>query len=511
MIRKSSFVRLLFALVSSCGAAESQDDGEERGLAPAESQGGSTDTVGVPEKTPSAQDGARAAAVGPRPRRIRPVLPFEPPASTELAGFAAGHRFVVYDGPERTVVLDREAGESFAVYGHPLREAGGFIRTWEAEGGFTTETSKPTTTVKTDAPDTRPGGQMVVRTPNGVQVVDLANRGALVTGWAGEPVSADLSPDGASLAVVTQSSVELVRLPDGARWTYPGAPSDPEGVRYLGRGGSAVWSTESEIVIVDPAAWRAVRLPRQGTPSIVAADDGSAIAILQDTHDTLGSGSVAVLVPGEARPRAVIAAAHASGLRVSPEGAKVAWTEESGTDDGVIFIHTLDVASGAHARFIGQGARCMVAPEFIVGLNRDEVITDGSCSVGCPSVRWSHVTLRYDATTGAQLGKTQWEEEMSWNELVAARTAVAEDGASRLAIPLTAMIGQPKSERVLVEREPSSFALADLAEGRVLVTFAGSDGVALEAVQFSPDGELLAGVADGRPVGWDVASGGRLW
>jgi len=43
---------------------------------------------------------------------------------------------------------------------------------------------------------------MVVRTPNGVQVVDLANRGALVTGWAGEPVSADLSPDGASLAVV---------------------------------------------------------------------------------------------------------------------------------------------------------------------------------------------------------------------------------------------------------------------------------------------------------------------
>src|SRR5262249_4796251 len=157
---------------------------------------------------------------------------------------------------------------------------------------------------------------------NGVQVVDLADRGALLTGWAGEPVGADLSPDGATLVVSTQTSVDLVRVADGSRWTYAGTP-ELESLRYFGSGRSAMWLTASEISLVETATLRAVRIPREGRPLVAASDDGARIVVGRAGNDET-PGSVALVAFGEGRPRSVIFAGKPADVRISRDGAKVA-------------------------------------------------------------------------------------------------------------------------------------------------------------------------------------------
>jgi hypothetical protein len=117
----------------------------------------------------------------------------------------------------------------------------------------------------------------------------------------------------------------------------------------------------------------------------------------------------------------------------------------------------------------------MVAPDTITSVGGGRIVTDASCSVGCPSVRWTERRITYDARTGAVVSDVSFEEPKSYNEELDELRERLTNAADKLGVD---------SARCCTYR-----------------------GVAPDALAFSPTGALVAATVAGSPRVWDGASG----
>ena len=485
----------ILALISSCNAP---------GDVPA-------DTAPVVDGTRSepAAPGAPAAPATPAERVGAAATDTDRamPSAAEEARFAgvAGSRFVVFDTKERTIVLDLETEHAFGVYGHVVTEDAQVFDPW-SQIGFSPNGVASRIVASDD------GTTMLVRTDAGIQAVDLSRHGALLTGWRGDAHSVDIAPDGSMFAAHTSDRIHLVRTSDGARASYAhdgGGSSAP--VQWTED--AAYWADSGGVRIVERSSFGGLHVPMTNAYLTASKDGKTFVASRQSSGSE--PGVVEVWRLGDARPRSRIVSAHVEQVTVDRDGSRVAWAESSGDYDAPMFLHTLDVASGVHARFSAHG-HCSIGVERIVSLEEGILTTDAECSPGCPSLPSQAQFIAYDFASGKKLREWSGELFPPFNEALGERDAKAGELSARLGVSpdergVLPLVHSP-SDDVLVVASGSGLRLVTEENGRVLARLPSSSGVSVEDVHFTANGAHIVGIGEhGRLAVWDATDGRLVW
>ena len=480
----------LFALVSSCGPAPE----------------GPPDTVGVaPGPRSEGPEGPVAFAATERPEASPPrAAPTSSIPNVEkdatLVGFA-GSRFAIVETRGSTLVFDADTASAFGVYGHPLTLAtNGAWDIW-ANANFTGDVLSSSVITSAD------GSRMVVQTEGGVQVVDLGNRGKMLTGLRMEDVrGASVAPDGESLAAWNARELTLVRVGDGARVSYPLAASGDREVNLQWSARAAFWTDGASARIVDRATWR-LQTTEGSDARLTASKDGSVVVALLPSL-------VEVWRAGEARPATRVVAKNVANVVVDEPGRYVAWVEYSGEYDAKSDLHTIEVETGAHHSFAGQAKNCQLTHEYLLGIENGELRTDGECSPGCPSLTRQSDFRTYDVKTGKVLKHWMGDVERPFNEGFGARLSMADELSKTFGLPVgdpRPIKHHPSADLVLVER-PDALRLVDDRSGAARATLERSADFSVAIAHFWPEsGSRIIGVGGGQVVVWDTASGERVW
>lgn len=478
----SVFVGLL-VVMASCGS----------------SPDGQSDTEGVAERTP-----VPSFDEAPNPARPEAAPLPAPPVATGPAvmggtsvGFAAGTRFILFanDGGPSFVVFDRDRGETFHVLGAPLgrtRSTFEYVEMGLAAGAL-----------RWDLQSAR-DGRILVRSAGGVQLVDLAHRGHMIAAWRGTPVTTSIAPDGKSFAVTTADAMHLVRASDGAIASFAGAfgESDPN-VQWGDK--NVHWSIGNHLKRVDRETLKATTIRAQGeSPKFAASSEATVVAVA-------AGGTVAVYTEGDAKPILTVPAPDLAEVVVQADGANVVWIErtydeENFSDRG--HLHAIDVTAKTHVRFAMKNSGCTTAPEVLTEVKGAKITTDPSCAIGCPSVRWTHRTLTYDAKTGAIVEETSYTEEQSYNEEQSALREEVEKAAKKLETDLLDMTHRPKHDSFLLRKDEGLVLASPKSNDRIGLE--ASKGAGLATLAFSRDGALVAGTVGDRARVWDAATGRAL-
>lgn len=153
------------------------------------------------------------------------------------------------------------------------------------------------------------------------------------------------------------------------------------------------------------------------------------------------------------------------------------------------------------------GSGCAIAPETVQRVSGGEIVTDASCSLGCPSVRWTHRAVTYDATSGRILEDTSTTEERSANEQLAEEKARIDHVAARLRLEPAAMMRAPGNDQLVVARGGALALVALSDRAAAPIALESSEGAKVDSIAFSLDGSIVAGIVDGRARAWDTATG----
>ena len=423
-----------------------------------------------------------------------------PDAAAELVGFS-GSRFAVLDAAEATVVFDADARSAFRIEGHAVRTPYTGSDMWM---NVNLTGNEPTSKLEASAD----GRRILVRTAKGIEAVELASHGVSLASDDGgsSAIGATMAPDGESFATWNDEAVTVVRIRDGARVAYPLTPlgyAEPT-ITWTAR--SVSWTDADGASLVDRATWRAHHIAMQGATVVVSKEGGIAAAYRD--------GLVEVWRAGESSPAAHVPSAFAANLIMDATGSKVAWVEHSGQPEERAHLHTLDVASGAHARFAAQAAECGLSPESLVAIENGEVQTDGECSPGCPSFGRQPDYLAYDFANGRLLRRWLGGAEPPYNNELSVRSFAADQLAKRYGFgdeaPLP-IIHHPSRDVVLVEGH-EALRLAEIVSGDDLAALHGSANFSASSAHFWPGtGALVIGARTGSIAIWDAATGERVW
>jgi hypothetical protein len=466
----------LFAVILSCGPAPE----------------GPADTVVVgPETQPATEPAAVDAA---------PAVPADAAA---LVGFS-GSRFAVLDAADATVVFDADARSAFRIDGHAIRTPYLGADMW-----MNVNLTGNESTSKLEA--SADGRRILVRTAEGIHAVDLSSHGATLGTLGSDDggnaaIGATMAPDGEAFATWNDEVVTVVRIADGARVAYPLTPLGYAEPTFTWTAKSVSWTDGDGASLVDRGTWRGHHIAMDGA-TLVVSKDGSVAAAYRN-------GLVEVWRAGDSSPAAHVASAFTANLIMDATGAKVAWVEHSGKSEERGYLHTLDVATGAHARFAATAARCELWPESLVAIENGQLQTDGECSPGCPSFSQQADYLAYDFATGRVLRHWMGDAEPPYNDELSVRSFAAEQLRRRYGFAKEAtlpIIHHPSRDVVLVER-PEALRLAEIVSGDELVALRGSAGFPAASVHFWPGtGALVVGARASSIAVWDAATGERVW
>jgi hypothetical protein len=426
-----------------------------------------------------------------------------------FVGFA-GSRFSVFDTNEHTVVVDHTTARTFSVYGHPIAKRSTTLDDL-ALAGFSTPASR--LVASSD------GKTMLVTTDAGVHAVDLEARGALLAGWRGQPdhdaisEEVELSPDGSVFAVWSDGLIHLVRTSDGARKSWPYGEGDHEIVVTP----SAIhWTDASGVRLVDRATLEDHLVPKHEA-HVVSSKDGTTFVVWNDATSH-APAHAEIWHLGEDRYRARIASLQISDVVVADDGARVAWSEWSGAAGAPTYLHTVDVTSGVHARFVAKGALCEIGPERVVGFEDGALKTDAECNPGCGSIETRPQLLTYDPATGRQLRSWSGAVVAPFNDSLAAHSAVAtalaerfglernSDNAYPLVVPPPNETPASAPSSVVVVRD-AELVVAAADDGRVLFRLPRSAGFTADSVVVTPDGTRVIATDERRIVVWNAENG----
>lgn len=465
----------------------------------------------VPEETQAVSSGPHAPeeephgeVTAPPPRAAEPAAPSGLPLEGVAMGFAEGGRFVIVaraDGTQAVgpsfEVTDVARGARFRVLGAPM---GALERTYSPfrEGGVLP--GAPRVALVEDG-----HGRVLVRSPGGVQLVDLHAGGAMLAALRGEPVSAAIAEDGEVFTVEEDAAVSVVRASDGAIARVP--VSNPHGTQVSFGPESVVVTEGPRAVVVDRATMRVTTLRATGEGGRAEASDGLAVALVAERREASGY-DVQVLSRG--RPVSRIQSASVEGVRFDTARGLAVWVERLEPSEGawrdVGFVHAVNAATGMDVRFPLRGSGCANAPEYVERVEDGKLVTDASCSLGCPSVRWSKRTVVYDLTTGDVLSDTSVESATSWNEEMGLVETWIDSTATSLGIAVTDVTRVPDSMDTLAATPGGLVRVGP--PGRIAIE--GSRGASLASLAVSKDGALAAGVVGGRTLVWDLVAGKAL-
>lgn len=497
---------VILALIASCGAAED----------------GSLDTEDVAPGTRAAAASANATA-GAEERHAEPA-DVAPPAGADeamptaatapkLAGFV-GARFVVFDTDDRTVVFDAETEHAFGVFGHPVTATNDDFDVWR-EARFAPTRSATRVLASDD------GAAMLLRTEAGIQAVDLRRRGAFRTGWRGEASGAALAPDGSLFAAWTSDRLDLVRVADGARASYAVALTDRAAPDVQWTADGAYWIDADGLRFVETSSFREHRVTMPNAQ--VATSKDGAVFVVWRSGSRAEPGVIEVRRAGPSgrlERRARLASAFVAQVVIDDDGSRVAWSEQANAYDEPneqpALLHTLDVESGAHARFRAQARHCSIGPEWIVGFEGGTLKTDAECSPGCPSIASQAELIAYDVSSGKKLREWLGERRPPFNEELGEHVAKGEELARRFGVVAPEGESLPfahhPSAPTLVVATATTLRVATERDGRVLAELDRSSGFRAAGVRFTPDGARIVGVGEGgRLAIWDAADGRSVW
>jgi len=471
----------VFALILSCGPAPE----------------GPADTVTVGPVT-------HAVAPSAEPSTGSEDIALGPEAALELVGFT-GPRFAVIDTDEATVVFDAEASAAHRLAGHA-------VRTPYIGSDMWTEVNLTGNEPRSHLAASDDGRRLLLRTTEGIDAVDLAAHGATLAQFVGAARGASIAADGASFAAWTDTTMTIVRIADGARVTHSFTPAgdiEPE-LRWKEK--TVSWADETGARVVELSTWRAQHIGIRGGTLVQSMDGG--VAAAYRTADDAGAATVEVWRAGETKPAARAASAFAADLIIDAAGSKVAWLERAESDDAPVHVHTLDVATGAHARFLSKAKPCPIAPESLVAIENGELRTDGECNPGCPSISRQADYLAYDFASGRVLRHWMGDAEPPYTDELSVRSFLADqlakrygfDGKSTLPI-----VHHPSSDVVLVKRS-EGLRIAEVVSGDDRAALQGSADFPASSAHFWPSsGVLVVGARPGAISVWDTASGKQVW
>lgn len=494
------FFAALFAGIASCGTIPE---------GPADTDRVSGDTHAASVGASGVDDGITEGPVVPR-------------NSDKVAfAFAAKGRFVVFADPSAAsfVVFDRERSVTFVVPGAPT----GATR----EHGDSLEQFGLAATAQQLVIDEDGQGRLLVRADSDVRLVDLADRGRVLASWHGtaSPRSVSLAPDGGAFVVVGDEGIDVVPVGTvAAAADSLHVPSlrpldgiDAVAVHWSDR--FVWWSTNGKLTRVDRASLQVTDFaPTDGAVAESATSADGAVIALAWRGEGNRPGGAAIFVAGAEPLR--FASPSVDQLSVDAAGTTIAWLErieDPNFQDDIAFMHTVDVATRVHRRFRAKGSGCAIVPESLQSVGAGVVVTDASCSMGCPSVRWEHRAVTYDAKTGRVVRDTSTTEERSWNEEQEADLAAVTDVTTRLGLGVDAVARGPKKDVVIftkpgsaTEERTEAAAIARIVGTSEPIALEASTGAALSTLTISADGALVAGVVDGRARVWSAATGRAL-
>jgi hypothetical protein len=487
LVTSVAFASFLLAFVS-CGAEPDVPDETQR----------------VSSGPHAPEEPAAAPVAAPAPSVVGPATTSELPPEGIAVGFAEGGRFVLVAGANGTQVVgasfevvDVARGTRFRVLGAPM----GAVETTYSpfrEGGVLP--GAPRLALVEDG-----HGRVLVRSPGGVQLVDLHAGGAMRAAIRADPMTAGIAEDGEAFFVKDADGVSVVRASDGAIARI--ALSTPHGVQVTLGPESVVVDEGPCAVVVDRATLRTTTLRAARDDGRAVASDGLAVALVAERPDPIGYD---VRVLGHGRPTARVHSASFESPLFDKERGLAVWVERLAADEppwrDAGFVHAVDANTGKDLRFALRGSGCGNAPEYVERIEDGKLVTDASCSLGCPSVRWSKRTIVYDLATGSVLSDTSVESATSWNEEMALVETWLESTAKSLGVDIADVTRVPDSMDTLAATPRGLVRVGP--PGRVEIE--GSRGASLASVALSKDGALAAGIVDGRAMVWDLVAGRAL-
>jgi hypothetical protein len=449
---------------------------------------------------PAPEGPADTVVVGPETQPAAALTADAPTTAAALVGFS-GSRFAVLDAADATVVFDADARSAFRIDGQAIRTPYVGSDMWM---DVNLTGNEPTSKLESSAD----GRRILVRTAAGIQAVDLSSHGATLASDDGgnAAIGATMAPDGEAFATWNDEIVTVVRIGDGARVAYPLTPLGYAEPTITWTAKSVSWADAGGASLVDRATWHSHHIAMDGATLVVSKDGGIAAAYRD--------GVVEIWRAGDSSPAAHIASAFAANLIMDATGSKAAWVEHSGKPEERAYLHTLDVASGAHARFAAKAAHCELSPESLVAIENGQLQTDGECTPGCPSISRQPDYLAYEFGSGRVLRHWVGDAEPPYNDELSVRSFAAEQLTRRYGFAKEAtlpIIHHPSRDVVLVER-PEALRLAEIVSGDDLAALRGSAGFAASSAHFWPGtGALVVGARTGSIAIWDAATGERVW
>jgi len=453
----------------------------------------------------------------------------------KLTGFAGGSRFVVFGNGDHAIVVDTSTdGRAFDVDGRPMTTDNNTVSAFDEwmQLGLS-PAHLPQKLVASDK------GTLLVKTADSIEAVDLLNRGALIaqvkTNTADAVVGASIAPDGSMFAIWTKDSLQLVRTEDEEVSTFALQRPPPQAatdfaVTWNASADTVMWRDAEGVRVVQRSTLEQLHVSMANAKVSVSKDGKTFVVSHSPERDMLSTeaelkalgrapGVVEVWRMGDSKPRARFTSAFVTRTAVSDDGHRVAWSEISDMESDpaqATHLHSLDIDTGVHARFVAAGGCGNVFEEYLVGIEGDTIKTDAECSPGCPSNSHQSDFISYDFASGRVNKRVPGEHHAPYNDTLSAHRNTIEDLGKRLHFMASdgqaPLIHHPKKSSVLFIDPVKDITLITESAGNTIAKLDDSTGFHAADVHFSPDGARIVGVSEeGYLAIWRTDDGHRLW
>lgn len=471
-----------FALTSSCGGSNEP----------------TSDQVPAVSVSPRSEDTQTPSAE---------PAPVEPTPSWSFHGFHGA--FAVFsqgtpNGTTTTRTVALKTLETSQFEGRPVFEDESFD-----ERPYAMQES-PSGVAKQLARTAAKGRYLLLERKGAVEVADLTRK-SIVARYDGDAQEARFDDVGQTLVVRSAGELHLLAWNGAKRadialggaitseleWSARGArfyAGEETGWQFFDRGSFSEWSAA------------------KGATVLRAGKDGSVLM--------LRGSSLETWMVGERAPRGTI---RAEALAASHPDEDFFESEEredlivygtaidqkvKGQMHRVFDFHVASWSGGEELVFRGIGD-CGQSPERIVSIDDDTIVTDVSCSLGCPSEAYTPEHAVYDRKTGTLLRQESGETEPAYTSVQGDASLRFEEDLEKLGLAAAQVLPLPgASRRYLLAREG---ALVVVRGGKVRARLENSAEIAVTDAVLSHDGGLVALKAGAGFRVWNTSSGAEVF
>lgn len=175
--------------------------------------------------------------------------------------------------------------------------------------------------------------------------------------------------------------------------------------------------------------------------------------------------------------------------------------------DLVAKIHIFHLNTSEHVRIDGYVCGSTLTEEPI-RLENGTLVTDATCSLGCPSVRWQPVFRTYDTVHGTFVSERKEAEALSYNDRRSQWMSAVEALVIREHVALSDVAITPEGDAIVYGERDVRVCLSDAACVTLLDAFSNDPKSGAFALDESRT--HVVGHVDGVASRWDAKTGVRL-